>query len=1052
MEILKKPFETGMLDDPQYSTSVDLKLSGENPFPGLRPFSIDDSHLFFGREGQVDEILLKLSQKRFVTVMGYSGSGKSSLMYCGLVPVLYGGFVTETGPDWNVILSRPGNSPIRNLAEGIVEQLVESKRVSEEDKDIQIAIISSVLKSGSQGLIEVAKYLQQTHDENIFFLIDQFEELLRFHGKSEEANNESQIYVNLILTAVAQRDVPVYVALTMRSDFIGNSAIFPGLTQWINSSNYLVPQMTREQKKMVIEGPVSVAGGRIAPRLVKKLLSEVGSNQDQLPILQHALMRTWDYWLANREPGEPMDFRHYQSIGKMSEALSLHANEAFDELTTKGKEIAEILFKTVTEKSQDNRGMRRPARLGLIAMLAESEEDDVIAVVEHFRRPGRSFLMPAANVPLNGESLIELSHESLMRIWKRLANWVEDEFESAQMYKRLSEAAAMYQIGKTGLWRPPDLQLALNWQKKQRPTREWAQRYDETFERAVVFLDTSRITYEAELKNQEMLQRRVLRRTRATAVILGVAFVVAILFFLLSYIQKIKADEQTRIAESERQEAQAQREEALRQKAEADRQKGIAEQAAKDLEASFIKIENALKTAQTERERAEMAVVRAQQEEQKAVAASENEKEARVLAEERRRFATEQYSRANQLYMLAIAQNLATKSVQVEDDQDLKGLLAMQGYHFQRRYDGKKYDPYIYEGLFRALQHLNGASYNAINLEGPPHVHLKSLLLSSNGSRFYTSGTDGRIMQGDFSKLTSASTGFSSALPSRTIAINNSETVILNGTDSSFVHAFTLGSSKPVVISTGDRGATNHIEFLPNGVDFILSSANKTLSIGNLKTGNVSRLLTLPNEVKTFSIHPDGRQLAAATWSGQVILIDIDLKAVVKTIADDKGTRVLSVKFSPDGKLLAYGLDDVVNKRGSVRLYNMSSGQMIQLAGHKAGVTDVEFSPDGKLLASAGVDKRLLLWLLDNPDDLPITMESNNGFIWDIAFSRNSDYLIAACSESQVRVWPTDPSIMATQICPKLTRNLSIDEWKKYVGEGENIEYESTCINLLIDK
>lgn len=1052
MEILKKPFETGLLDEPQYPGSVDLKLSGENPFPGLRPFSIDDSHLFFGREGQVDEILLKLSQNRFVTVMGYSGSGKSSLMYCGLVPVLYGGFVTETGTDWNVIISRPGNSPILNLAEGIVDQLIETKRISEEDKNIQVAIISSVLKSGSQGLIEVAKYLQQTTDENIFFLIDQFEELLRFYGRTEESSNEAQIYVNLILTAISQRDIPVYVALTMRSDFIGNSAVFPGLTQHINASNYLVPQMTREQKKMVIEGPVSVAGGRIAPRLVKKLLSEVGGNQDQLPILQHALMRTWDYWVANREQGEPIDLRHYQAIGKMSEALSLHANEAFEELTIKGKEIAEVLFKTVTEKSQDNKGMRRPARLGLIALLSESEEEDVIAVVEHFRKSGRSFLMPAANVALNSESLIELSHESLMRIWKRLTNWVEDEFESAQMYKRLSDAAAMYQIGKTGLWRPPDLQLALNWQKKQRPSREWAQRYDDTFERAVVFLDTSRITYEAELKNQEMLQRRVLRRTRATAVILGVAFVVAILFFLLSYIQKIKADEQTRIAEAERQEAQAQREEALRQKAEADRQKGIAEQAARDLEASFVAVENALKTAQTERDRAELAFIKAKEEEGKAVAASENEKEARVLAEERRRFATEQYSRANKLYMLAIAQNLATKSVQVEDDQNLKGLLAMQGYHFQRRYDGKKYDPYIYEGLFRALQRINGASYNAIVFDGPPHVHVKSLLLSSNGSRFYTSGTDGKIMQGDFSKLTSSASGFSSPLPSRTIAINRNETVILNGTDSSYIQAFTLGSAQSTLFKMSSKGATNHIEFLPNGADFILSSANKTLSIGNLQTGKIDHLLNAGVEVKTFSIHPDGRQLAAATWTGQVLLIDIASRSIVKTIADEKGTRVLSVKFSPDGQLLAFGVDDVVNKRGSVRLYKLSNAEMVQLSGHKAGVTDVEFSPDGKLLASAGVDKRLLLWLLDNPDDLPITMESNNGFIWDIAFSNDSNFLIASCSESQVRVWPTDPSIMASEICPKLKRNLSIDEWKKYVGEGENIEYEPTCVNLLIDK
>ncbi|HEX8037636.1 MAG TPA: ABC transporter ATP-binding protein, partial [Chryseosolibacter sp.] len=458
--MLKQPLELGELEAPVPERPIDFELREGNPFPGLRPFTIDECHLFFGREGQADEILVKLSENRFVTVMGYSGSGKSSLMYCGLVPVLYGGFMTQTGPNWNAVMGRPGTSPINNLASSVVDNLVASGRIGESDREIQKAIIDSVLRSGPQGLVEVSRYLQNHHGENIFFLIDQFEELLRFRDKTdiEGADDEAQLYVNLILSSVNQTAVPVYVALTMRSDFIGNCSVFPHLTEFINRSNYLVPQMTREQKKMVIEGPVSVAGGRISPRLVKRLLSDMGNDQDQLPILQHALMRTWDNWVANREGDEPLDLRHYQAVGRIQEALSLHANEAYDELTSREKEIAEILFKTVTEKNHDNKGMRRPGRLGLVAQLAEAEEDDVIYVVEHFRKPGRSLLMPGASVPLTADSMIELSHESLMRIWERLNTWVEEEFESAQMYKRLSDAAAMYQIGKTGLWRPPDLQ------------------------------------------------------------------------------------------------------------------------------------------------------------------------------------------------------------------------------------------------------------------------------------------------------------------------------------------------------------------------------------------------------------------------------------------------------------------------------------------------------------------------------------------------------------------------------------------------------------------
>ena len=525
-------FQTAEVEEESPDLLISGGGTGSNPFPGLRPFTINECHLFFGREGQVDEILLKLSQHRFITVMGYSGSGKSSLMFCGLVPVLFGGFMTQTGPHWQVVTIRPGNSPIDNLANAVVNGLLQQGRIDEKDQQIHKAIFSSVLRSGPEGLVEVAKFLRSQPGENVFFLIDQFEELFRFRdSEMDELSGESAQYVNLILTAIHQQDVPVYIALNMRSDFIGDCAAFSGLTQMINDSNYLVPQMTREQKRMAIEGPVAVGGGRISQRLVKRLLSDIGDNQDQLPILQHALMRTWDYWIANREPGEVLDIRHYNAIGKIAQALSLHANEAYDELSTREKEIADILFKNITEKNQENQGMRRPCKIGLIAELADASENDVIKVVEQFRQPGRSFLMPGMTVTLKADTVIELSHESLMRIWNRLSSWVEEEFESAQMYHRISDAAAMYQIGKTGLWRPPDLQLALNWQKKQRPTRTWAQRYDIAYERAIVFLDTSRITYEAELKNQEMLQRRLLRRARVTNVVLAIFLIFAVALF-----------------------------------------------------------------------------------------------------------------------------------------------------------------------------------------------------------------------------------------------------------------------------------------------------------------------------------------------------------------------------------------------------------------------------------------------------------------------------------------------------------------------------------------
>src|SRR3982751_5041643 len=146
--MLNYSVQAGELMDDNNNPDEGLELVGVNPFPGLRPFSIEESQLFFGREGQVDEILKKLSQHRSVTIMGYSGSGKSSLMFCGLIPVLYGGVMTGVSPNGQVITTRPGGSPIANLTEAIVSHLEASGKIKPEDKPIQAAVIKSVLVSG----------------------------------------------------------------------------------------------------------------------------------------------------------------------------------------------------------------------------------------------------------------------------------------------------------------------------------------------------------------------------------------------------------------------------------------------------------------------------------------------------------------------------------------------------------------------------------------------------------------------------------------------------------------------------------------------------------------------------------------------------------------------------------------------------------------------------------------------------------------------------------------------------------------------------------------
>ena len=1027
---------------------------GFNPFPGLRPFSIEECHLFFGREGQVDEILMKLSVNRSITVMGYSGSGKSSLMYCGLVPVLYGGFMTHTSPYWQVVTTRPGNSPIGNLTNSITDQLIKSNQIEEKDKHIYRAIIGSVLRSGPDGLIEVAKFLQTKAGENVFISVDQFEELFRYkEARNDEYANEAIAYVNLILQAVNQKRVPIYLAINMRSDFIGDCAAFPGLTQMINTSNYLVPQMTREQKRMAIEGPIAVGGGRISQRLVKRLLSDLGDNQDQLPIMQHALMRTWDYWTDNREEGEPMDIRHYNSIGKIAQALSLHANEAFEELSSREKEIAEILFKSTTEKNLENQGMRRPVKVSVVVELAEASEREVVNVIDHFRKSGRSFLMPGTHVALSAESTVELSHESMMRIWNRLSGWVDEEYESAGMYKRISEAAAMYQIGKTGLWRPPDLQLALNWQKKQKPTRTWAQRYDIAFERAVVFLDTSRITFEAELKNQEMLQRRRLRRARVTSIILGSAAIIALFFFFYGLTQQFKAEKQAIEATKQEELAKAAKVVADNATEVAKKQTDIAEKRLAQNTELTNEVKKSLKIVERARDSAKFQAQEAFNQKLRAEKQTEIAQEATKGFKEQFDRAEVNLNDANRLLYLSVAQSLEAKA-ETMDDKELAGLLSMQGFLFHTKYSGKKYDPYVFRGLYSALTKLSGLNYNAIKVPSGLKNKMFAVALSKSTSAFYATGNDGFIVQGDYAKLTTQQNSIgSNPYPNRVLALSKDEQYLINGSDSSFIQIYNLVTKEKPVKVTGHKGFVNDIKFLPDDSGFISASSDKTLRFTDHKTGQSKLLVSLPYNLKSIDLNANGKLIVGASPSGELVLIDLSNNNAITVLARETPNRILSVAFHPTKQLIAYGTELLNEKgipfKGTVKLFDYGSQKQVkELGGHKAGVSDVKFSPDGLLLASSGLDRRLQMWVVDHEEDLPILMDNNNGQIWDIAFSSGSDYLLTACNNGEIRVWPTNPRMLAEIVCPKLPRNMTPDEWKTYVAN--DIQYETTCKSLLI--
>jgi hypothetical protein len=498
---------------------------GANPFPGLRPFETSEHNLFFGREGQSEELLNQLLKVRMLAVVGTSGSGKSSLVRAGLVPYLQ----ALPGAHWRVAVFRPSGNPIGSLATALNSPDVVGKAAdSDEDAARDRSLLEARLRRSGLGLIEVVRLARLAEEQKILIVIDQFEELFRFIGSAEH-RDDGAAFVKLILEAVHQTELPIFIALTMRSDFIGDCSQFHELPETVAAGLYLIPRMTREQRRAAIEEPVRIAGGGIARRLTNRVLNDAGDDPDQLPIMQHALRRFWENWIAPGPPLEhPMDLENYLAIGGMAEALSRHADEAFNELDDNGKIIARRMFQCLTEKEADNRKIRRATEVATLASVVGVTVPELKNVIEVFREPGRSFLMPSPPVPLADDTRIDISHESLIRRWNRLAGWVEEEAESATIYRRLEQTAMLHEQHRAGLWGDPDLSESLAWRERIRPTEPWAERYGGHFKIASDFLEESRRARDAALRRKRQLWGAVIGATILVIVGLSITTIVAL--------------------------------------------------------------------------------------------------------------------------------------------------------------------------------------------------------------------------------------------------------------------------------------------------------------------------------------------------------------------------------------------------------------------------------------------------------------------------------------------------------------------------------------------
>jgi len=799
--------------------------------------------------------------------------------------------------------------------------------------------------------------------------------------------------------------------------------------------------MQRQDYKEAILGPIAVAGMQIEPQLVEIILNSIHQQSEQLPIMQHALMRTIEVWKHNKKNDKPISKTDYDAAGTLERAISLHANEAYNTLTTDQKTICKRLFQTLAVKGKGNRGIRQPAKVQYLADVCSKPINEIIKVLNIFRSHDQSFLTPVEETIITPDTVIDLSHESLMRVWDKLRIWVDEEVTSVQMYMRLVEASEMYQRGQSGLWKPPDLHLALNWWKTQQPTQAWAVNHHPAFERVKVFLNASERQFLKEENHKVKLQGRALKRSKTFALVLGLFAITSMGMMFFAYNQKAEADKARAIAEELRKQAEGQKDVEVKKRVQfenlaimtadsLEKQKQASMEKSKLYEIEIQEAQDSVNVVMREKEEIYEHTLLVEQQKQKA---EKSAQQAQQLATE----AEEEKKRAYRKRLLSIAQSIAVKSMQVRDN-NLKALLSYQAYLFNTRYNGHEHNPDIYNGLYDAKSALLGGDYNG--LEGHEGA-VRAIEFVPGTETFYSIGTDGAILKWNLKNSNQPEILRKNNFINRSLAISPNGKYLACGNDQSTIQLFNLENPKEAPKTLQAHGGwVWALSFSPDNQKLISTGADTKIILWDLNNLSHKLIKTHDRRIRSLVFSENSQKFYTGDDNGQVLSWNVN---GTFELIHNNNNSIYSITIDRTGNYLAFG-----DKEGVLKIVEPASKRTItQLQAHNARIFDVAYSTNNKYMATSSLDGTIKIWQSNNLEARPVHITRHESWVLSVAFSQNENYVVSTSNKGDlIYVWPTNIDLLSSNMCSLIDRNLTIEEWNSFIGS--DIPYETTCDGL----
>ncbi|PID58867.1 hypothetical protein CSB45_02385 [candidate division KSB3 bacterium] len=513
----------------------------ESPYQGLFAFREQDADYFFGRERHTKQLLEKLRHNPLVAVIGASGSGKSSVVFAGVLPEL-----RQQG-EWEILNFRPKKNPYRELAAAYLSltspNIAESKRLSE------IKRLTRHLQDESLTLDELLNGLQDRFPHASFVLfIDQFEELY--------TQNDKQISIDFLkalltcLCPIRQREQIIRLILTMRADFLGRALNYRPFADILQTHSVLLGPMQSDELRRAIEEPAHRCGVEIESGLTNQILESIQHEPGHLPLLQFALSKLWE-----KQQYKRLTLAAYKEIGGVKSALADYAEQTFLTLNPEEQKQARWIFTKLVRPGHPGEGTGDTRRAATRQEMREDQWRLIVKLtnarllVTNQKSGSSASLLDSEE----SEDTVEVVHEALISGWGRFRRWIDADREFLIWHNHLRNSLRRW------LERKHERESLLHGTPLAEAEEWLAQRPED-------FRPEERHFIESSLKSRNAARR--LKRTGILVLLLitlAAASVFGILWKRAEKQQqeaarlKHQADEQRRIAEQHRQRADAQR-------------------------------------------------------------------------------------------------------------------------------------------------------------------------------------------------------------------------------------------------------------------------------------------------------------------------------------------------------------------------------------------------------------------------------------------------------------------------------------------------------------